>query len=239
MTGRWVAPLQPRRRQSPPDSPVFAPAALTFFRELAENQDRTWFQAHRDAYERDVLAPLHALVEALNAELPRRGVPLAAEPRKAVFRIHRDVRFRRDKRPYKTHAGAVMSRDGSKGAFGLLYIHIDPAGSFCASGFYQPEPKLLETLRQAMVDEPAAIQAALSSAYAAGCELMRDDALTRLPRGFEAAADGPVAELLRLRHLVLRRNLPARSLASATLVDEIAGFAETALPLLRFGWESL
>jgi uncharacterized protein (TIGR02453 family) len=217
----------------------FTPTALGFFRDLAEHQDRTWFQANRHIYEQEVLAPLHALVEALGAELPRRQVPLSADPLKAVFRIHRDVRFSRDKSPYKTHAGAVLSRDGTKGGFGLLYIHIDPAGSFAASGFHQPDPKALEALRQAMLDEPAAIQAALSSAYAAGCELMREDALTRLPRGFEHAAGSPAADLLKLRHLVLRRSIPASMLASPALVGTLADFAETALPLLRFGWDAL
>jgi uncharacterized protein (TIGR02453 family) len=217
----------------------FSPAALRFFRDLAANQDRVWFQANRHIYEHGVLGPLHALVDALNAELPRRGVPLTADPRKAVFRIHRDVRFSRDKRPYKTHAGAVLSRDGSKAGFGLLYIHIDPAGSFAACGFYQPEPAALASLRNAMVEEPGSIETALSTAYAAGCELMRDDALTRLPRGFEDAAGGPLAELLKLRHLVLRRAIPAAMLAGPGLTAGIADFAETALPLLRFGWSAV
>jgi len=217
----------------------FAPAALTFLRDLAANQDRAWFQEHRHIYDEAVLAPLHRLIAALNAELARRGIPLTADPAKAVFRIHRDVRFSRDKSPYKTHAGAVLSRDGSKGGFGLLYIHIDPAGSFAASGFYQPDPKLLEALRQAMLDAPAALHSALSSAYAAGCELMREDALVRLPRGFEHAAGSDVADLLKLRHLVLRRSIPAALLARPALVETLAEFAQTALPLLRFGWDAV
>ena len=217
----------------------FRPAALAFFRELAANQDRAWFQAHRDVYEREVLAPLHGLVADLTVEFAQRGIKLSADPHKAVFRIHRDVRFSRDKSPYKTHAGAVLSRDGTKSGFGLLYIHIDPAGCFAASGFYQPDPKDLEALRQAILDEPAAIHAALSSAFAAGCELMREDALARLPRGFEHAAGSDAADLLKLRNIVLRRAIPAADLAAPALVGSIAAFAETALPLLRFGWQAV
>jgi uncharacterized protein (DUF2461 family) len=90
-----------------------------------------------------------------------------------------------------------------------------------------------------MVEDPAAIRAILSAARAAGCELMLEDALVRLPRGFEHAAASDVAHLLKLRNLVLRRPIPAAELASPCLVDSIAGFAATALPLLRFGWNAL
>jgi uncharacterized protein (TIGR02453 family) len=227
-------------KQAPPAGfPGFRPAALKFFRELAANQDRAWFQAHRDTYEFEVLAPLRALVADLATEFSRRGVGLTADPLKAVFRIHRDVRFSKDEAPYKTHAGAVLSRDGSKNTFGLFYIHIDPAGSFAACGFYQPEPKYLEALRVAMFEEQAALGAALKAAYASGAELMRDDALTRLPRGFEHVAGTETAELVKLRHLVVRWPLPAKALADPALVQTLAGHGAAAKKLLAFGWGAI
>jgi uncharacterized protein (TIGR02453 family) len=219
--------------------PGFRPAALAFFRDLAANQDRAWFQANRETYEREVLAPLRALVADLVTEFSRRGVGLTADPLKAVFRIHRDVRFSRDKAPYKTHGGAVLSRDGSKGAFGLFYFHIDPAGSFAASGFYNPDPKYLEALRIAMFEEPERIRAALDAAHASGAELMREDALARLPRGFEHTAGTEAAELVKLRHLVVRWPIPPASLADPALVGTLAGFGEAAKPLLAFGWDAI
>ena len=217
----------------------FRPAALRFFRELAANQDRVWFQEHRPIYEREVLAPLRALVAALATEFPRRRVPLTADPLKAVFRIHRDVRFSRDKRPYKTNAGAVLSRDGSKGTFGMFYIHVDPTGSFAASGFYQPDPKYLEALRTACFEEAPRIRAALDAAYASGAELMREDALARLPRGFEHTAGTEVAELIRQRHLVVRWPIAPSLLAEPALVGVLAGYAEAAKGLLEFGWDAI
>jgi uncharacterized protein (TIGR02453 family) len=217
----------------------FRPAALQFFRDLAAHQDRAWFQANRAVYEREVLAPLRSLVAALASDLPRCGVPLTADPLKAVFRIHRDVRFARDKSPYKTHAGAVLSRDGSKDGFGILYIHVDPQGSFVAAGFWQPAPPALEALRQAMLAQPAQLLAALDALAAANAELRREDALARLPRGFEAAAGGPVAEYVKLRHLIAQRPIAAADLAQPTLPAKLAEFAAAALPLLRFGWDAL
>jgi len=217
----------------------FRPAALGFFRDLAANQDRAWFQANRDIYDREVLAPLRALIADLVTDFSRRGVPLTGDPLKAVFRIHRDVRFSRDKRPYKTHAGAVLSRDGGKGTFGMFYIHIDPTGSFAASGFWQPDAKHLEALRTAMVEERARLRAALDAAYACGAELMQEDPLSRLPRGFEHAAGTDAADLVRQRHLVVRWPVPPAALAEPALVETLAGFAEAAKPLLAFGWDAL
>jgi uncharacterized protein (TIGR02453 family) len=218
----------------------FKPAALTFFRQLAANQDRVWFQEHRDAYEREVLSPLRALVAELATVLPRRGVPLTAgDPAKAIFRIHRDVRFSRDKTPYKTHAGAVLSRDGTKNAFGLLYIHVDPTGSFAAAGFWQPAPPHLEALRISMVEEPERLLAAIDAVRRGGGDIMREDALTRLPRGFEHAAGTPVVEHVKLRHLIAQQTIPATALRTPELVERIAAFAVTAKPLLEFGWDAL
>jgi uncharacterized protein (TIGR02453 family) len=227
-------------RTAPPTGfPGFRPAALTFFRELAANQDRAWFQANRATYEREVLAPLRALVADLGTEFSRRGVGLTADPLKAVFRIHRDVRFSRDKAPYKTHAGAVLSRDGSKGTYGMFYIHVDPTGSFAAAGFWQPDPKRLEALRIAMFEDSGKLRAALDAVFASGAELQRDDALTRLPRGFEHTAGTEAAEWVRLRHLVVQWPIPAASLAEPALVGMLAGFGEAAKHLLAFGWDAI
>jgi len=194
---------------------------------------------NRATYETEVLAPLRALVADLAVEFSHRGVALTADPLKAVFRIHRDVRFSRDKAPYKTHAGAVLSRDGSKGGFGVFYIHIDPTGSFAACGFYQPEPRHLEALRTAVVEEPKRIHSALNAAFKSGATLMREDSLTRLPRGFEHAAGTEAEDLVKSRHLIVRWELPAKSLADPALVGTLADHGQAARKLLAFGWEAI
>ena len=125
-------------------SPGSAPETLQFFHELAKNNDREWFEQHKAVYENEVKQPMAALITALAEELARRGLPLTGDPKRSMFRIHRDVRFSNDKSPYKTQAGAVLSRDGTKDFQGLLYIHISPEGSFTASGFYHPDAGQLE-----------------------------------------------------------------------------------------------
>ena len=107
-------------------------------------------------YEAEVLAPFRALVAAVGAALGEAGIPLSADPQRSIFRIYRDVRFSPDKRLYKTHAGAVLTRSGGKRDPGLLYLHLEPGESMVAAGFWHPEPQLLARLRRAMLGETAA-----------------------------------------------------------------------------------
>lgn len=219
--------------------PGFRPAALAFFRDLTVSNERGWFQDNKPTYEAEVVRPMALLVPELAAELARRKVPLTGDVKKSMFRIHRDVRFSNDKSPYKTHAGAVWSRDGVKMSPGVLYFHFDPEGSFVAAGFYVPEPPLLAKLRNAQVrrtDEFLAVVAALEG-Y--GLTLSREDALKRTPRGFEETADGPLAEHLKLKSLIVSRPLTPKDLRGPALVAKLADFAAQALPLLHFGWAAL
>ena len=92
----------------------FGPGALAFLDGIAANNDRDWFRDHAAEYEREVRAPFVALVSDLANEFADRGLPLRASPKHGMFRLHRDVRFSHDKRPYKISAGAVSSRDGTR-----------------------------------------------------------------------------------------------------------------------------
>ena len=108
--------------------PGFAAADLAFLTGLAAHNDRDWFTANRAAYDDRLKPTLAALIDALNAAFAARDLPLAGDPKKSVFRIHRDVRFSKDKRPYKTHVSATLTRDGQKLSPGLVYVHIEPEG---------------------------------------------------------------------------------------------------------------
>jgi uncharacterized protein (DUF2461 family) len=108
--------------------PGFAAADLAFLTGLAAHNDRDWFTAHRAPYDDGLKPTLAALILALNAAFDARALPLAGDPKKSVFRIHRDVRFSKDKRPYKTHVSATLTRDGQKLSPGLVYVHIEPEG---------------------------------------------------------------------------------------------------------------
>ena len=217
----------------------FSTEGLQFLQELSAEQNRDWFTAHRQTYDTTLQGPMIDLVLDLTEELARREVPLRGDPKRNVFRIHRDVRFSKDKAPYKTHIGATLTADGSKLSFGALYIHIDPKGSFAACGFYRPEPADLDALRQAMTGDPKGWDRIEKALARSGLPIDPDEtALKRVPRGFEAVTDPGSQDMLKRRSWIVSRPLSPSMIATPALVGEIASFAEAALPLLRFGLEA-
>ena len=214
----------------------FRPAAFAFLNELRDNNDPAWFKPRKGLYEAEVLGPFRQLMTAVGAALRQAGSPLVGDPRRGIFRIYRDVRFSPDKRLYKTHAGAVLTRSGGRRDPGVLYIHVAPGESMVAAGFWHPEPALLARLRRAVLDDPDGFLAIAGWLAAAGCPLSSDDRLSRPPRGFEAAKGTAVVEYVGWKSFTAHQPLSDAEMQSSGLVDRIADFAHTAMPLLEWGW---
>ena len=113
----------------------FGPEALPFFKALAFHQTKEWFEDNRATYESAIRGPMGDLVEAAAARLAKARIPIKGDRKSSLFRLHRDVRFSNNKDPYKTNAGLVMTRSGSKKDPGLVYFHLSPEGCFFAAGF--------------------------------------------------------------------------------------------------------
>jgi uncharacterized protein (TIGR02453 family) len=216
--------------------PGFSPVALGFFRELGEHNDPDWFRPRKALYESEVRAPFRALIAAVGVALNAANIPLVGDPRRGVFRIYRDVRFSPDKRLYKTHQGAVLTRSGGKRDPGLLYLHLAPGESMVAAGFWHPEPPLLLRLRQAIAADPDAFLAIAANLAAAGHPLGSDAKLSRPPRGFEIEKDSPVAAYVGWKSFTAHAMLSDAEMQSPGLVDRIVRFARRALQLLEWGW---
>ena len=232
------------RRSSPVDRTPkpftgFGAGALGFFADLDAEQSREWFEANRPVYEAQARGPMESLVASLSFALAARDIPLTGDPRRALFRIHRDVRFGRDKRPYKTNVSAVLTRDGDKGSAGLLYIDIGHADCFAALGFWQPEPEQLALFRERIMERPEEWRAIEASLAARGKPLLRDGAAARLPRGLDPVRSVGLEDTLKLKSFVVRQPIPPAEIGDPGLVDRLAVFAETGLPLLAFGWSAL
>jgi uncharacterized protein (TIGR02453 family) len=218
----------------------FSSKGLAFLKDLDAEQNRDWFEANKSIYETELKAPLVSLVTALGLALSVEGLDLACDPKRAIFRIHRDVRFSKDKRPYKAHVSAALTRDGEKMAPGVLYVHIDPKGSFVAAGFYNPEPPALQKIRQQFIARPKEIREILAKLEKTGLLLDSEDVLKRTPRGFESVEDEDLIALLRLKMFVVRRPLSRKITGDGdALISAIATFAREVHPLLRFGWRAL
>ena len=214
----------------------FPPAAFAFFRELQDNNDPAWFRPRKAVYETEVLAPFRDLIVAVVAALREAELPLAGDPRSSIFRIYRDVRFSSDKRLYKTHAGAVLTRSGDKRDPGVLYLHVAPGESMVAAGFWHPEPALLTRLRRAILDDPEGFLTMAEGLAAAGSPPSSDERLSRPPRGFDAAKGTPVAEYVGWKSFTSHAPLSDAEMQSPPLVNRIVDFTRAVLPLLEWGW---
>ena len=222
-----------------PDFQGFSAEAFAFLAALAENNERAWFKARKNLYDAEIRFPMECLLAEFAPGRAPDGFPLRGDPARGMFRIHRDIRFSRDKSPYKTHAGAVLTRSGSKGDPGLLYIHIQPGASFVSAGFYSPGKEFLHAWRTCIADHPeeflnlVAPFMAPRSRYA----LRHRGALRTMPRGFREHGDSPVGEYIKWKHFLVSREITDRQARSRKLIGAIQELAEVAGPLLRLGWD--
>jgi uncharacterized protein (TIGR02453 family) len=217
----------------------FGSQVLPFLQALRENNERDWFAENKSTFVEECDAPFRELVRAVGVRLEEKGLPLAPIPRNPIFRIHRDVRFSHDKSPYKTNMGAALYREGDKSRPGMLYIHVEPGTSFIASGYYRPEPPQLKAMRSAIAEDTDGFGRMIKALKANGLELGRGEPLARMPKGFEAFADSPVAEPIRFRSFVVSKPLADDDLERRDLPEVVVRFAESALPLLTFFWSRM
>src|SRR5918992_5125163 len=141
----------------------FTKAALSFFRGLQRNNEKQWFEAHRAEYESEVREPMRALIEDMNARFTRFAPEIRGDPKRSMFRINRDIRFSRDKSPYKTHAAcwfnhrSASSKVGSEANEGSagFYFHLQPGGKAGpGAGLWIPPRPQLKKLGEAIPADP-------------------------------------------------------------------------------------
>jgi uncharacterized protein (TIGR02453 family) len=218
----------------------FTPAALRFLRGLKKNNERTWFQPRKEQYERELLAPLKALTAGIAAAMRKAKIPIDVDPSRVGFRIYRDVRFSPDKSPYKTNLGTYLPYRGIRGVPGGLYVHIEPKASFVVAGFYRIERPLLQSWRETMAAEPKRFQSVVGALERNDAQIIEpEDTLKRMPRGFDAHADGPNARYFRLQSFIVSEALSDADLMDERLIDRSVALAKKAKPLLDFGWSLL
>lgn len=214
--------------------------ALPFLKALGFHQNKQWFQENKSLYEAHVRKPLGDLVEHLSVRMKEEGLPFHGSRKSSLFRINRDVRFSKDKNPYKTNTSALLSRDGTKKSQGFIYIQIGPDGCWVGSGFYGLSPDELGRMRRAIVARPSEVEAIERDLVALGYEISEhNDALKRNPRGFEDVSDPAISKLIRQKHFTVKKDVSERLILSPTFADEIIAFSRLSLPFIEFGWNAL
>jgi uncharacterized protein (TIGR02453 family) len=217
----------------------FDPEALQFLADLAANNERAWFQPRKADFERLIKEPLEALCVALADRFAALDLPLRSDPTRSPFRIYRDVRFSKDKSPYKTAQGADFpwlgdsgDATGPRGAVGG-YFHLEPGNIFVGGGMWHPDPARLAAFRQHVDQDPNAVLGAIEDdRFRSVFGSVTGESLARNPRGYPA--DHPYGYLLRLKDIVFSRRLADRDVQSAKLPDVIARDLDAARPMLRF-----
>jgi uncharacterized protein (TIGR02453 family) len=209
---------------------------LAFLEDLEDRNTKEFFDANKGLFKEQVQAPFAALVEAAAARL-RRSVPDLGQPK--IFRIYRDLRFAKDKTPYKTSMSAsVPSRPrdegGGPGVATGFYVNVGPAGLYTASGLYHPDRADLARVRAAIADPDMGpeLEAILRRAAGKGLTPWLDP-LQRMPRPWPA--DHPRAGLLKARSLVLnRQHERAPWLQTAELLDHLVADWKAMIPFNRW-----
>jgi uncharacterized protein (TIGR02453 family) len=220
----------------------FRPAALAFLRRLARHNTKEWFERHRAVYETEVREPLRALVEEMDVRLARIAPELVGDPRRSIFRIHRDVRFSADKSPYKTNAacqfyhhdaGRGAGQDAEAAGAGL-YFQVADGECFVAGGMWMPARPALEKIREALAEDPDALDEIVRAPtfrrrFRA---LDREAMLTRLPRGY--AEGHPAERWLRFRSFTATRMLTESEVTSPRLAARVERDFAALVPLVRW-----
>ena len=227
----------------------FLPDAIQFLADLAQNNDRAWFQPRKAEFERLLKEPMEAMIAALADRFAARGVPMLADPKRSPFRIYRDTRFSKDKSPYKTHLGATfpwvdeapstsdgeMGRSHDERAHGNGgYFHFSPGDMYVGGGMWQMDKGRLEAFRTAVRDDPERVREALEDPgfVRAFGEVRPHDQLKRFPPGYPQ--DHPMARMFLWKDVVFGRRMADDEVLSAELPDRLAESYAAATPVFRF-----
>lgn len=202
---------------------------------LAEDNSKEWFDAHREDVREHLTEPFAAMLHAVSARLVGTDMPLMGGP-DTMFRMNRDVRFSKDKRPYRESIAGLLTPSGTKAeAEGVVYVELGPDGGWAGGGFYKLPTSNLNVLRDRMIAKPNAWVSAKDEIAARGGTLMRDDALKTMPRGYAEHAEGPLADDLRLKSLLVRGDLTKAAWLDGTVAERVASIALACAPLIAFG----
>lgn len=220
----------------------FSDASLRWLRSLARNNRRDWFEAHRTEYEEHVRGPMADLVREMDVRMAAFAPEMVGDPKRSVFRIHRDVRFSSDKSPYKTNAGCWFFHGGGSSKVGReahgggagFYFHLEPGRSFAAGGLWMPPRPALQRLRAAIAADPRAFERLVRAPkFARRLGRLSEEAmLKRAPRGY--AEDHPALPWLRYTSFTASRPIPDAEILSPRLTRTLVTDFTALLPLVRW-----
>jgi uncharacterized protein (TIGR02453 family) len=219
----------------------FHPPLFEFLEQLADNNNRPWFQANKDRYERDVLEPSLAFIRAFGPRLKRISPCFVASDRRvggSLMRVYRDTRFHGHQEPYKTNVGIQFRHESGQDIHAPgFYVHIAPGECFLALGVWRPDSVSLGRIRQAIVDWPVRWRRARDDKKFRRRFSLDGGSLQRPPRGFPA--DHPWVEDLKRTDFIGLEDLEEQDVLARRFLDHVAASFTSARPFMRFLCEAL
>jgi uncharacterized protein (TIGR02453 family) len=215
--------------------PGFPDEGMKFLRDLKKNNNREWFTPRKPVFEEKVRRPMIELVSAIHREMLRFAPDYVGEPAKCIYRIYRDIRFSKDKTPYKTYASALLLRNGFDKNEGsaAFYLGVSPENIEVAGGIYTPDRDVLTAVRQHVADHHKDFRATFEKPKIR--KLFGDlsgESLTRVPKGFDA--DHPAADLIRRKQYLLDAKIDPKLAVTPSLLKEIVTRLEAMTPFIEF-----
>lgn len=207
---------------------------LKFLKDLSKHNDREWFEKNKHRY-LAAKETLEQLIAEVLKELARFDGALGnLEPKKLIFRIYRDVRFSKDKRPYKTNMGAGFSPNGKLVEEPGYYLHIEPGKSFVAGGIYMPNAENLSKIRQEIdYNADAFNKIANAKKFRSLFKSFDDsDKLKTAPKGYPK--DHPMIEVLKLKSIIVSKDLSDKEVLDKKLPKKVAEYCREIKPLNDF-----
>ena len=216
---------------------MIAPATIKFLKDLKKNNNKPWFDAHRKDYEA-AKADFSGFIQAAINNLGKKDITIKdLKAKDCMFRINRDIRFSKDKSPYKTNFGASINKGGKKamGSAGY-YFHLEPGNSFIGGGLYQPMPEELKKVRQEIDYNFKEFKKIITSKKFTSVykelDKSKEFSLIRVPKGYEP--ENPAAEYLKLKSFIAMIPISDKELLSKELLKKTQATFEALMPLLSF-----
>jgi uncharacterized protein (TIGR02453 family) len=211
-------------------------STISFLKALKKNNNKPWFDSNRKKYEA-AKADFEQFIQSVIDKHAKKDITIASlKAKECLFRINRDVRFARDKSPYKTNFGASINRGGKKSALAGYYFHCEPGEAFVGGGIWMPQPPELKKLRQEVdycFDEFKKLLATKKFKSIYGDLYSGEDVkLVKVPVGFEK--DNPAGSYLKLKSFIAMKRLSEKELTSNNLVKLTTDAFDALQPLLHF-----
>ena len=201
---------------------------------LEADNTKAWYDAHKSDFEDQLRTPFAEILDAVTARLEGSIAPLIGS-KKTMFRQNRDVRFSKDKSPYKTNVSGLLTPTGVKGDMaGILYLHLDSTGGFMATGFYQFPTAKLGLIRDRIVGNPKRFQQMLDSLAEHGLSLEMGSSLTRMPKGYTEHEEHEHAPYIKLKNFLVMQPIDRNTWTSGSVVEEATHLALASADFLGF-----